>query len=68
MSKHLAVIVKKVCNICLHADVPENCDSLFCTIDKIKVKDDNVCYKFEVCKEVFSDTFFDIKEIKDYEL
>ena len=68
MSKHLAIIVHKSCDICNHCIVPEFEEKLKCKFTQKIVEDDNTCGKFELCKEVVSDTFFRVKEIKDYDL
>jgi len=68
MSKKIAIIVNKSCDICTHCEVPEFEENLKCKFTKLEVEDDHTCGKFELCKEVINDTFFRIQEIKDYEI
>ncbi len=68
MTKQIAIIVDKSCDICLYCDVPDYTDNLICLKTLDVVEDNFVCEKFEICKEVLSDTFFKIKEVRDYEL
>ncbi len=68
MKKQLAIIVNKSCEICLHVTAAEYEDKLFCAVYDMEVADESLCSKFELCKEVFTDTFFKIEEIKDYDL
>jgi len=67
ISENIAIIVKKSCDICKFCDVDDGDDTLFCTKYDNKVDDKFVCNEFELCKEVMSDTFFDIKQIIDHE-
>ncbi len=68
LKEQLAIIVNKSCDICLHATALDSTERLWCSVHGLKVSDDDLCKKFELCKEVFTDTFFKIEEIKDYDL
>ncbi len=64
----MSLIVRKECNICFHVEAPDCGDKLFCKLNNHVVEDTHICDDFKVCSEVFSDTFFNIQEIKDYDL
>jgi len=68
MSKNqLAIIVNKTCDICMFVDVQEGTETLLCVKYDSKVDDKFLCNEFELCKEVMSDTFFDIQRVQEYE-
>ena len=60
----IAIIVNKTCDICKFVEAT---DTLFCLKYDNRVEDNFVCNEFELCKEVMSDTFFKIEEIREHE-